>query len=174
MPYQCRSAAGSSGKRCPRPQETIRRFLCACCGAAAFICTTCDRGQRYCSVGCACSARRQAQRGSDRRYQSSWRGSLKHAERARRYRQRQRGVTEHSSVASPACDVRSTSATSDVPESAEEAATTLADGSTTDKIKHSQRLQCHYCHRWCDPRVRHAPLRRRISAPRRQFRRSRS
>ena len=90
MPYQCRSTVGSSAKRCPTAQETMRRFLCAACRVAVCLCTTCDRGQRYCSVGCARSARHQAHRESDRRYQSSERGRLKHAERSRRYRQRRR------------------------------------------------------------------------------------
>jgi hypothetical protein len=156
MPYQCRSAAGSSGKRCPRPQETIRRFLCVGCRVAVFLCTACDRGQRYCSVGCARSARCQSQRESDRRYQSSQRGRLKHAERTRRYRQRCRSVTEHSSALSPAHDVRRTIPTRGVSPAAsdEKTATTLASAATTDENGSSRQIKCHFCRRCCDPWVR--------------------
>jgi hypothetical protein len=171
MPYQCSSAIGSSVKRCPTPQETIRRFLCAGCGVAVCLCTTCDRGQRYCSVGCARSVRRQSQRESDRRYQSSQRGRLNHAERSRRYRQRHRSVTEHSSVVPPKHSVRSTTSDVSMPSSDEKTATTLASVSTTDERGSSQQIKCHFCRRWCAPWVRHAPLRRRISAPRRGSRR---
>jgi hypothetical protein len=174
MPYQCSSAAASSGKRHPTPQETLRRFLCARCRVAVLLCTACDRGQRYCSVECARAVRRQSQRESDRRYQRSQSGRLNHAERMRRYRQRRRGVTEHSSVASPECDVRSMIGTSGVSMLSASAEETATSESTTGKPKHSQQLQCHCCRRWSDPWVRRTPLRRRISGSQRQFRRSRS
>jgi hypothetical protein len=170
MPYQCRAAAASLGKRHPTPQETLRRFLCAQCRVAVLLCTACDRGQRYCSVQCARSARRQSQRESDRRYQSSQRGHLNHAERSRRYRQRCRSVTEHSSVVPPKHSVRSTTSDVSMPSSDEKTATTLASASTPDERSSSQRVKCHFCHRRYDPWVRHAPLRRRISAPRRESR----
>ena len=34
-------------------RESARRFLCAGCGTEVFICTACDRGQRYCPGDCA-------------------------------------------------------------------------------------------------------------------------
>jgi hypothetical protein len=170
MQHQCSIAGDSSVERCLRVQETIRRFLCARCRVVAYLCTACDRGQRYCSDECSLAARRRSQRESDRRYQSSERGRLKHAERARRYRQRCRSVTEQGAVVSAERDVCSTSATSEVstPSSAEETATTVASGSSTDKQAHSGQVSCHLCRRWCDPWIRHAPLRRRRSGPRRQ------
>ena len=53
MQHQCSMAGGSSVERCPPVQETIRRFLCAGCRVVAYLCTACDRGQRYCSGECA-------------------------------------------------------------------------------------------------------------------------
>jgi hypothetical protein len=52
-------------RRC-KLQETIRRFLCVGCRVVAYLCTACDRGQRYCSGECAREARRRSQRESDR------------------------------------------------------------------------------------------------------------
>jgi hypothetical protein len=163
MQHQCSIAGDSSVQRCPRVQETIRRFLCARCRGVAHLCTACDRGQRYCSDECSLAARRRSQRESDRRYQSSERGRLKHAERARRYRQRCKSVTEQGPVVSLERDERSTSASSEMstPSSAEETATTLASGSSADKKAHSGQMSCKFCRRWCDPWIRHAPLRRR-------------
>jgi hypothetical protein len=165
MQHQCSMAGGSSVERCPPVQETIRRFLCAGCRVVAYLCTACDRGQRYCSDGCARGARRRSQRESDRRYQGSERGRLKHAERARRYRQRCRSVTEHSAVVSLEQDVRSTSATSEVstPSSAEGTARKLASESSTDEIAHFRQVTGHFCRRWCDQWIRYAPLRLRRS-----------
>ena len=169
MPSQCCFADGSPTQSCPTTQETIRRFLCACCRVAVYLCTACDRGQRYCSIVCARSARCQAQRGSDRRYQSTQRGRLKHVERSRRYRLRRRSVTEHSSVLSPEHDVCRTGTTSEVPvpASLEETATIPTSGATTaDQRGSSHQVKCHFCRRWCDLWVRHVPLRRRISGRR--------
>jgi hypothetical protein len=175
MQHQC-MAGGSSVERCPPVQETIRRFLCVGCRVVAYLCTACDRGQRYCSGECARGARRRSQRESDRRYQSSERGRLKHAERARRYRQRCRSVTEHSAAVSLEHDVATTSAASEVstPSLAEEMTTTLASESSTDKKAHLGQVNCHSCRRWCDQWIRHAPLRLGRSGPRRESSRGRS
>jgi hypothetical protein len=173
MQQQCGLVGRSSVESCPPVQESIRRFLCAGCRAAAYLCPACDRGQRYCSDVCAHAARRRAQCESDRRYQSSERGRLKHAERARRYRERRRSVTEQGPVSSPEQDLRSTSAPSPVPTSSppEETATTLAG---TGEKAHFGQVNCHRCRRWCNPWIRHAPLRRRRSRPQRKSRRGRS
>jgi hypothetical protein len=146
------------------------------CRAVAYLCTACDRGQRYWSDVCAHAARRRAQRESDRRYQSSERGRLKHAERARQYRERRRSVTEQGLVSSPEQDLWSTSAPSTVspPLSADETATTRAREATSDEKAHVGKFSCQFCRRWCDPWIRHAPLRRRRTAPRRAGRAVRS
>ena len=65
-----------------------RRFLCAGCRTAVLICSHCDRGQRYCTRGCAGEARRRSVRAAGCRYQASRPGRHAHAERQRRYRAR--------------------------------------------------------------------------------------
>ena len=60
--------------------------MCAECRAQALICSCCDRGQIYCAGDCAARARRRTRRDAGRRYQTSRRGRLAHAERTRRYR----------------------------------------------------------------------------------------
>ena len=89
--------------------QTGRMYLCARCRAQVVVCRRCDRGQIYCPGGCAREARREAQRAAGRRYQSSRQGRFVHAERNRRYRQRQREhckiVTHQGSVAALAADL---------------------------------------------------------------------
>jgi hypothetical protein len=55
-------------------RESIRRFLCAYCGAAVFICPPCDRGMRYCPGACAHDARRRSLGEANRRYQRTPQG----------------------------------------------------------------------------------------------------
>ena len=73
----------------------------------ALICSCCDRGQIYCAGDCAARARRRRERDAGRRYQTSRRGRLAHAERTRRYRVRRKNVTHHGSPASPPDDLLS-------------------------------------------------------------------
>lgn len=58
------------------------------CRALFFICSHCDRGQRYCSSDCRVRARRKQWRAAARRYQQSPEGRLDHRDRQRSYRQR--------------------------------------------------------------------------------------
>jgi hypothetical protein len=78
---------------------TPRLFLCARCRAQVLICPACDRGHRYCSPECARVSRCCSQRAAGQRYQGSRRGRHAHAERARRWRERQRKVTHQGSLA---------------------------------------------------------------------------
>lgn len=168
MPSQCRSAEGP--KRCqPTAQETLRALLCARCHTTVYLCTTCDRGQRYCSAECARSARRQSQREADRRYQRSPRGRLKHAERSRRYRLRSSAVTEQGPIFSPEQSVSSVSAPNDASSALSPVETAVRPVSEAVAGK----LECHSCRRWCKPWVRYAPLRHRVSGPRREAERLR-
>jgi hypothetical protein len=89
----CRVRPHSSG--CKRAEETPARFfLCARCRAQVLICRCCDRGQIYCSGGCAQEARRSGRRAANKRYQASYRGRMHHAARAQRYRARKKKVTD--------------------------------------------------------------------------------
>jgi hypothetical protein len=76
-----------------RDAPPARLFLCADCRAQAVICSCCDRGQVYCAGDCAQRARRRKQDAAGRRYQTSRRGRLAHAERARRYQSKSTLVT---------------------------------------------------------------------------------
>jgi hypothetical protein len=97
-----KTKAGPSKKRrifcaaCP-DEVSCRMFLCGRCRSQVLICRRCDRGQIYCIGTCAQLARRDRQREARRRYQATPRGRAMHAERSRRYRARQPGVTDHGS-----------------------------------------------------------------------------
>lgn len=65
-----------------------RRFICDLCGTPCYLCSWCDRGQRYCSDLCRSSARGRSLREAGARYQKTPRGRLKHARRQARYRAR--------------------------------------------------------------------------------------
>jgi hypothetical protein len=83
-----------------------RLFNCARCRSQAVICSDCDRNNIYCSKQCAEAARQKSLRAAGQRYQDSRRGQLKHADRQRRYRARQKEkVTHHSSSAPAANDL---------------------------------------------------------------------
>ncbi len=86
-------------------EPTGRMFLCDRCRVQVVVCSPCDRGQRYCTGGCAKEARRTSVRDAGRRYQSSRRGRFKHAERTRRYRLRQQNVTHQGSMPPAPCDL---------------------------------------------------------------------
>lgn len=138
----------------PAPAEApARLFVCARCGAQVLICSRCDRGQIYCAAGCAQQARYHAQRAAGQRYQTSRRGRLAHAERARRWRLRQKNVTHQGSPPQPADDVVSADAAA--------SGTQPATASPCGSRSHGSRWWCcHWCGCRCPPRVRIAFLRR--------------
>ena len=59
------------------------------CGAVFYVCSRCDRGQRYCSEACRRRSRRRQCREANRRHQQSPEGRLDHRSRQRAYRLRQ-------------------------------------------------------------------------------------
>lgn len=147
-------------------RESIRRFLCAGCRVEAYICTHCDRGQRFCAEECARAARRRSQREADRRYQSSRRGRLMHAERSRRYRLRRKSVTDHGSLLSAAYGVLGMSATEAHSRPSAVQSMPSDPAALTAGRSGAGMVRCSFCLRWCQPWIRHAPLRRRSSHPR--------
>ena len=71
---------------------------CARCHRLVVICRHCDRGQRYCSAGCAQVQRRHSVREAGRRYQRTLLGARNNAARQKRWRRRiVTTVTHHSS-----------------------------------------------------------------------------
>jgi hypothetical protein len=149
-------------------QQSIRRFLCAGCRVEAYICTHCDRGQRYCTSGCARAARRRSQREANRRYQGSRRGRLRHAERARRYRSRHKNVTDHGSLPIAAHDeLGMSSAEAKSGQSTVQSTPSDLSALTATDRSGAGAVRCSFCCRWCEPWIRHAPLRRRSFHPHR-------
>lgn len=85
-----------------------RQYLCVACRKRVVICTYCDRGNRYCSEGCAVRARKACLRAAAQRYQTSLRGRLKHAQRQRCYRARIANKVTHHGSPTPAVSVEVT------------------------------------------------------------------
>ena len=80
-------------------QHPQRFFICALCRNQATVCSTCDRGQRYCSRSCAARARRESNRRAAARYQCSERGRVHHKLRQQRYLEAK--MTQQSSCPPP-------------------------------------------------------------------------
>jgi hypothetical protein len=141
-PGVCGSADGEA--------PSARLFLCAGCRAQVLICRCCDRGQVYCAGACGPRARHRAQRDAGRRYQSSRRGRLAHAARARRYRGRSKNVTHHGSPPPQSDDL--------LPLGPPEIA---GDAAAPDERPRRPTAHCHWCGRRCQVLVRQGFLRRR-------------
>jgi hypothetical protein len=149
-----------SGNRGVRPREVCRSghsearsarlFVCAGGRTQALICGRCDRGQIYCAGECARRARRRTQRAAGRRYQTSRRGRLAHAVRARRYRARRKNVTHQGSPRPSPDDPLP-------PGSLAIASEATASG---ERPRRSG-PHCHWCGRRCPDLVRQGFLRRR-------------
>ena len=71
-------------------KESFRQRFCGAsrCRALFFVCSRCDRGQRYCSLVCQKQVRRLQWRAASLRHQRSPQGRLDHRDRQRAYRQR--------------------------------------------------------------------------------------
>src|SRR5450631_1542804 len=138
--------------------DTVRRFLCAGCRTVAFICTPCDRGQRYCPGDCARAARQSSRREANRRYARSTEGRLNGAARSKRYRNR-RCVTDQGSLPDCSRVVLDASTTNAVAETSSNELPPITELKSDAAIGNG--LQCSFCGRWCGPWIRHGPLRRR-------------
>jgi hypothetical protein len=87
-------------------KKTARLFNCAHCQSQAVICSHCDRGNIYCGSRCSQHTRVQNHRIANQKYQKTLRGRQNHAERQRRYRQRQaKKVTDQGSPHLPPNDL---------------------------------------------------------------------
>ena len=142
-------------------KAVLRSRLCLGrdCSVLFFICSHCDRGQRYCSKNCSATARLRQHREANRRYQSSPEGKLDHRDRQCSYRERraQSCVTDQGShsVISPA--ISDCGEQIDVPVALMNAALSVRPPTTT-----SQRLCCCFCGRsgWFVNPFPHTPQRR--------------
>jgi hypothetical protein len=87
-------------------ENTGRLFNCLLCRSQCVICTCCDRGNIYCSSSCSSKAREKSLQLAGHRYQNSYLGRLKHAQRQKRYRERQiKKVTHQGSSLLPDNDL---------------------------------------------------------------------
>lgn len=75
-------------RRTNTSELVLRLRACVLCHALFFICRSCDRGQRYCSVWCRFWAWREQRRQANRRHQRSRDGRADHRDRQRAYRKR--------------------------------------------------------------------------------------
>jgi hypothetical protein len=140
-----------------------RFFLCGRCRAQVLICSHCDRGQVYCAAECSQAARRESQRQAGRRYQQGRRGRFAHAERARRYRQRQRqknNVTHQGSPPLPPDGLLAANSMSEAPRFTRIQVPHQPTMSASLRVV--DRWRCHFCGRCCAEYVRSGFLRRRV------------
>jgi hypothetical protein len=102
---QC--AVGEGGLGQLEEPATYRLYNCHRCRRQVCICAQCDCGNLYCPGECAELSRRESVRRAGARYQRSFRGARKHAERQRRYRERRKSeVTHHTfSLVTTGCSV---------------------------------------------------------------------
>ena len=88
-------------------ETTVRLFQCAFCQIQVLICTYCDCANIYCKP-CALGARKRSTQAAGKRYQKTDSGKRKHAQRQKRYRERQKllseSVTHHPSQPATAHD----------------------------------------------------------------------
>lgn len=68
--------------------ESLRQYDCVSCGVRTYICSDCDRGQRYCNGDCSARARARNTREARARYQRSALGRRNNAFRQKRWRVR--------------------------------------------------------------------------------------
>lgn len=76
--------------------EGIQR-KCFCCGNIFFVCKSCWRGQRYCSIECRQKSRKEKLRIYQKKYNRSTKGRESNRLRQQRYRKKRISVTHHSS-----------------------------------------------------------------------------
>ena len=123
-------------------EPSARLYNCVGCHSLVTICSPCDRNNIYCGSTCSRAARRKSYSMASKRYQKSYRGRIKHAERQRRYRGRQKiKVTHHSSPVLPPHVV--------LPPKPKK----LISGAV------SGHLHCHFCGKPCSPFLRRGFLR---------------
>jgi len=78
------------------------------CARLFWICHSCYRGQRYCSLPCHSETRRRQRREANRRHQASPEGRLDHRDRQRAYRRRLAARSRVTDQSSSACSISGT------------------------------------------------------------------
>lgn len=99
-------ALRAAGMFASSSEPSHRLNQCRRCGVQVQICRRCDRGNVYCTTGCAPAARRESLLRAGARYQRSYRGACHHAARQRAWRDRQEVTHQGSPAAGTAATVR--------------------------------------------------------------------
>jgi len=85
-------------RRQKMPMKAIaRQYLCHFCHKKVTVCHACDRGHVYCGIKCSQIARHVSLKTAGKKYQNNQAGKLKHAERQKRYRIRNKKIVTHHS-----------------------------------------------------------------------------
>jgi hypothetical protein len=124
-------------------QVTGRLFVCARCRVQVLICSACDHGQIYCAGDCSQISRRASVCEAGRRYQRTRKGRFAHAERSRRYRQRQQNVTHQGSLTRSADDLLPV-----------DSVVTIAAAQVSATSPSASPLQCQFCGVRCSAFIR--------------------
>ena len=131
-------------------EAVLRQRLCLLreCLATFFLCSHCDRGQRYCSIACSEEARRRQRRSANRRHQQSPEGRMDHRDRQRQYRSRcgRARVTDQGSL-SITCPAISACGPIEVAPAEMSPAHTIAGRPSLPQIRARIELRCLVCGR---------------------------
>lgn len=129
--------------------ESTRLFYCVRCNAQALVCRRCDRGQTHCSSSCSKQSRRESVRQAGRRYQQTRQGRIKHADRMREYRAREKQKVTHQG--SPPSEVGVLLRVDTLPPKGITVVVTRMD------------YRCHFCRKPCSDWLRRNFIKRRGS-----------
>jgi len=127
---------------------TARMFHCAGCHCQVIICRHCDRGNVYCTNGCADHARSTSLRRAAKRYRLTRRGRHSNADRQREFRARQKQKVTHQGSPPVIRLALLLSALNARKRDQEEASNRTETA-----------IYCHFCQRECDPFLRRDFLR---------------
>jgi len=129
-------------------KPTARMFHCAGCHCQVIICRHCDRGNVYCTNGCADHARSTSLRRAAKRYRLTRRGRHSNADRQREFRARQKQKVTHQGSPPVIRLALLLSALNARKRDQEEASNRTETA-----------IYCHFCQRECDPFLRRDFLR---------------
>jgi hypothetical protein len=124
---------------CEQEVSELRMYQCLECGIPVSICSRCDRGHIQCRP-CSLSRvrRHRTFRAASKRHQSTPRGKLNHRNRQRRFMERKRAMTQHTS------QTISERAPSSTLEDDREVVASESDRNIFGKPGY---YRCHYCRR---------------------------
>jgi hypothetical protein len=142
-------------------EGSYRLFSCRRCAQQVRICRHCDRGNQYCAAGCARIRRRESLRRAADRYQQSYHGACRHADRQRAWRARQtQKVTHQGSRKGLGATIVSATSTATLPNHADPAAAPPPDSLAWPSARAARRrARCSFCCRQLPRFVRFGPLR---------------